>query len=251
VQSWLSWNSLCKPGWPRTQKSACLCLCLPGARIKGVRHHCRASRARTFFKKYFVCVHVAVCMFVCVHVAGCTFVCVHVAGCMCVCACCSVHVCVCACCRVHVCVCMLHCACLCVCMFLCACCSVQVCVSACFCVHVAVCRFVCLHVSVCMLQCAGLCVCMFLCACCSVQVCVCLHVGITSHGVISSNSIHFCVCFIISFFSSLTLAILTIRRAWVAYLSVLSVSSMLLAAGLTVAIMAVFEFPPRLSFNSL
>jgi hypothetical protein len=30
-------NSLCRPGWPRTQKSACLCL--PSAGIKGVRHH--------------------------------------------------------------------------------------------------------------------------------------------------------------------------------------------------------------------
>jgi hypothetical protein len=26
VQPWLSWNSFCRPGWPRTQKSACLCL---------------------------------------------------------------------------------------------------------------------------------------------------------------------------------------------------------------------------------
>ena len=34
----LSWNSLCRPGWPRTQKSACLCL--PSARIKGMRPHC-------------------------------------------------------------------------------------------------------------------------------------------------------------------------------------------------------------------
>jgi hypothetical protein len=33
----LSWNSLCRPGWPRTQKSACLCL--PSAGIKGVCHH--------------------------------------------------------------------------------------------------------------------------------------------------------------------------------------------------------------------
>jgi hypothetical protein len=33
----MSWNSLCRPGWPRTQKSACLCL--PSAGIKGVRHH--------------------------------------------------------------------------------------------------------------------------------------------------------------------------------------------------------------------
>jgi hypothetical protein len=24
--SWLSWNSLCRPGWPQTQKSTCLCL---------------------------------------------------------------------------------------------------------------------------------------------------------------------------------------------------------------------------------
>jgi hypothetical protein len=24
VWHWLSWNSLCRPGWPRTQKSACL-----------------------------------------------------------------------------------------------------------------------------------------------------------------------------------------------------------------------------------
>ena len=31
----------CRPGWPRTQKSSCLCL--PSARIKGVRHHCPAA----------------------------------------------------------------------------------------------------------------------------------------------------------------------------------------------------------------
>jgi hypothetical protein len=37
VYLWLSWNSLCRPGWPRTQRSACLCL--PSAGIKGVRHH--------------------------------------------------------------------------------------------------------------------------------------------------------------------------------------------------------------------
>jgi hypothetical protein len=36
---WLSWNSLCRPGWPRTQKFACLCLSSAG--IKGVRHHAR------------------------------------------------------------------------------------------------------------------------------------------------------------------------------------------------------------------
>jgi hypothetical protein len=37
VQPWLSWNSLCSPGWPRTQKYTCLCL--PSAGIKGVCHH--------------------------------------------------------------------------------------------------------------------------------------------------------------------------------------------------------------------
>ncbi|EDK97303.1 mCG1038086, partial [Mus musculus] len=30
----LSWNSLCRPGWPGTQKSACLCLLSAG--IKGL-----------------------------------------------------------------------------------------------------------------------------------------------------------------------------------------------------------------------
>jgi hypothetical protein len=30
-------DSLCRPGWPRTQKSTCLCL--PSAGTKGVRHH--------------------------------------------------------------------------------------------------------------------------------------------------------------------------------------------------------------------
>jgi hypothetical protein len=34
---WLSWNSLCRPGWPWTQKFACLCL--PSAGIKGMHHH--------------------------------------------------------------------------------------------------------------------------------------------------------------------------------------------------------------------
>jgi hypothetical protein len=34
------WNSSCRPGWPRTQKSTCLCL--PSAGIKGVHHHCPA-----------------------------------------------------------------------------------------------------------------------------------------------------------------------------------------------------------------
>ena len=37
VQPWLSWNSLCRPSWPPTQKSACFCLLSAG--IKGVCHH--------------------------------------------------------------------------------------------------------------------------------------------------------------------------------------------------------------------
>ena len=36
VWPWLSWNSLCRPGWPHTQKSTCLCL--PSAGIKGMCH---------------------------------------------------------------------------------------------------------------------------------------------------------------------------------------------------------------------
>jgi hypothetical protein len=43
---WLSWNSLCRPGWPRNQKSACLCL--PSAGSKGVRHYCPATYAFYF-----------------------------------------------------------------------------------------------------------------------------------------------------------------------------------------------------------
>jgi hypothetical protein len=38
VYSWLSWNSLCKPGWPQTRRSAWLCLLSAG--IKGVLHQC-------------------------------------------------------------------------------------------------------------------------------------------------------------------------------------------------------------------
>jgi hypothetical protein len=37
VQFWQSWNSPYRPGWPRTQKSACLCL--PSAGIKSVQQH--------------------------------------------------------------------------------------------------------------------------------------------------------------------------------------------------------------------
>ena len=47
VQSWLSWNSLCRPGWPPTQKYAYLCL--PSAGIKGMCHHCLTFLS--FFKR--------------------------------------------------------------------------------------------------------------------------------------------------------------------------------------------------------
>lgn len=35
--SWLAWNSLCRPGWPWSQSSACFCLL--GAGAKGFHHH--------------------------------------------------------------------------------------------------------------------------------------------------------------------------------------------------------------------
>jgi hypothetical protein len=45
MKPWLSWNSLCRPGWPGTQKSACLCH--PSAGIKGMRHQ-RPAQGRDF-----------------------------------------------------------------------------------------------------------------------------------------------------------------------------------------------------------
>jgi hypothetical protein len=88
VYPWLSWNSLCRPGWPPTQKSTCLCLSSAG--IKGVCHHAHRSytslygykrkpvndteylpqsRFHLIFLNYFkiyLCVCVCVCMYVCV-----------------------------------------------------------------------------------------------------------------------------------------------------------------------------------------
>jgi hypothetical protein len=56
----MSWNSLCRPGWPGTQKSTYLCLLSAG--IKGVHHYARLT----------INIHVAfsfaylfVCLFVC------------------------------------------------------------------------------------------------------------------------------------------------------------------------------------------
>ena len=48
---WLSWNSLCRLGWPRTQKSACLCL--PSAEIKGMCHHTQPTNC-PFDRKDFL-----------------------------------------------------------------------------------------------------------------------------------------------------------------------------------------------------
>ena len=46
VQPWLSWNSLCRPGWPRSQKS--ICLCLPSARIKGLNYPSSSQHTHSF-----------------------------------------------------------------------------------------------------------------------------------------------------------------------------------------------------------
>ena len=53
VQPWLSQNSLCRPGMPRTQKSACLCL--PSAGIKGVQQHCPVISGSSILFKLFFC----------------------------------------------------------------------------------------------------------------------------------------------------------------------------------------------------
>jgi hypothetical protein len=102
-------SSLCRPGWPRTQKSTCLCL--PTAGIKGVRH----------LAWLCVCVFMCVCVYV--------YVCIHLCMCLCVSLCMYVYMFV----YVFVCVCVL-----CVCVGLCMCVYVCVCVY----VYVCVCVFV-------------------------------------------------------------------------------------------------------------
>ena len=52
VQEWLSWNSLCSPGWPRTQKSPCLYQ--PSAGIKGVYHHCPVQNYLSSFHFIYI-----------------------------------------------------------------------------------------------------------------------------------------------------------------------------------------------------
>jgi hypothetical protein len=53
---WLSWNSLCRPSWPRTQKSTCLCL--PIAGIKDLYHHCPASTHHSYTRTTVVTLRV-------------------------------------------------------------------------------------------------------------------------------------------------------------------------------------------------
>jgi hypothetical protein len=70
--AWLSWNSLCRPGWPQSQKSACVCL--PSAGIKGVGHQCQAKFI--VFKRWVLlhCVNVPHFMypFLCTPLCKCT-----------------------------------------------------------------------------------------------------------------------------------------------------------------------------------
>ena len=55
VLPWLSWNSLCRPGWSWIQKTASLCL--PNARIKGVGP--ATAWLPPVFKNGFVCLFLA------------------------------------------------------------------------------------------------------------------------------------------------------------------------------------------------
>jgi hypothetical protein len=54
---------LCRPGWPQTQKSACLCL--PSAGIKGLCHHCPAKNS--LFLIYFYLCALVFCLQVCLY----------------------------------------------------------------------------------------------------------------------------------------------------------------------------------------
>eukprot|EP00073_Rattus_norvegicus_P019278 XP_006228535.1 PREDICTED: B-cell lymphoma 3 protein isoform X1 [Rattus norvegicus] len=49
-------NSLCRPGWPLTQRSTCLCL--PSAGINGVHHH---HPALFFDCTWMFCLHISLC----------------------------------------------------------------------------------------------------------------------------------------------------------------------------------------------
>ena len=49
----LSWNSLCRPGWPQMPRSTCLCL--PSAGVKDVHHHCLAHISIWHF--HYITIH--------------------------------------------------------------------------------------------------------------------------------------------------------------------------------------------------
>ena len=81
----LSWNSRCRPGWPRTQKFAWLCL--PNAGIKGMRHHTQLGfisymNGITIWPLWIncVCSSSCVCRCVCVCVHACVRACVCTHG---------------------------------------------------------------------------------------------------------------------------------------------------------------------------
>jgi hypothetical protein len=66
------WGHLCRPGWPRIQKSACLCL--PSAGIKGVRHHTQLVLCIPYRRTHVYCHrwnHMS-CAYICdIHLLSC------------------------------------------------------------------------------------------------------------------------------------------------------------------------------------
>lgn len=62
---WLYWNSHCRPGWPQTQR--CACLCVLRTRIKeGMHHHCPVMLCFKFCTStYLVAVTCAVLFLLC------------------------------------------------------------------------------------------------------------------------------------------------------------------------------------------
>jgi vacuolar-type H+-ATPase subunit I/STV1 len=70
VQPWLSWNSLCRPDWPRTQKSASQVLGLKVCATTVWRIFCLESIVWEMFHYWqnFRTVRVCVCVCVCVYI---------------------------------------------------------------------------------------------------------------------------------------------------------------------------------------
>ena len=59
--SCLGTHSVCRPGWPQTQKFSCICL--PSAGITGMCHHCLAFII-VLHSGFFLCVCMCVCVVV-------------------------------------------------------------------------------------------------------------------------------------------------------------------------------------------